>query len=165
MNTDGSGEVNITDHHSSDGDPSWSPGGARIAFASYRQGSWGVYVMRTDGSYLQTVIRTRGLEARQPAWAPTTNQLVFVRNRTGNPNYDLYMIRPGGGALHRLTHDPDTELTPALAPRGHKIAFALSIRETLATNIYVMRPNGSRLHRITPGPGQKGDPSWLNEPA
>ena len=36
MNADGSNQVNLTNTSSSDGEPSWSPDGTKIAFASDR---------------------------------------------------------------------------------------------------------------------------------
>ena len=48
-----------------DFEPSWSPSGSMIAFASFRKPA-GIYVMNADGSSLQLVIAG----GRQPSWGP-----------------------------------------------------------------------------------------------
>jgi dipeptidyl aminopeptidase/acylaminoacyl peptidase len=50
MNTDGSGQTNLTNNDDWDALPSWSPDGSRIAFQSDRDGNNEIYVMNTDGS-------------------------------------------------------------------------------------------------------------------
>ena len=50
INPDGTGLTRLTDQPGQDRVPSWSPDGTRIAFASFRGGLWGIYVMGADGS-------------------------------------------------------------------------------------------------------------------
>ena len=50
MNSDGSGQTNLTNNPASDYDPSWSPNGAIIAVRSDRDGNNEIYVMNVDGS-------------------------------------------------------------------------------------------------------------------
>jgi Tol biopolymer transport system component len=49
--------------------PDWSPDGARIAFASERDGNWEIYTMNADGSQPQrlTVNEAQDLD---PTWRP-----------------------------------------------------------------------------------------------
>ena len=50
-------------------DPAWSPDGAKIAFASRREGSSDIYVMRADGTGSRAVTRTKDWESA-PDWGP-----------------------------------------------------------------------------------------------
>ncbi|HIM12588.1 TPA: hypothetical protein EYM26_17535, partial [Candidatus Poribacteria bacterium] len=46
---DGQNQVNLTNNPASNQSPSWSPGGAKIAFSSNRDGNREIYVMDIDG--------------------------------------------------------------------------------------------------------------------
>ena len=50
VNTDGTGQRNLTRNPANDSDPTWSPDGRRLAFVSDRDGDLEVYVMNADGS-------------------------------------------------------------------------------------------------------------------
>ena len=50
MNSDGSGQTNLTNSAASDFCPAFSPDGSKIAFMSYRDDNWEIYVMNSDGS-------------------------------------------------------------------------------------------------------------------
>ena len=66
MNTDGSGQVRLTDDPGNDNRPNWSPDGRHIVFHSNRAGYWQIYVMNADGSDQRSL--TSGTH---PSWSPT----------------------------------------------------------------------------------------------
>jgi len=49
MNTDGTGQVKLTENGFRDINPRWSPDGTQIVFESYRDGNAEIYVMNADG--------------------------------------------------------------------------------------------------------------------
>jgi Tol biopolymer transport system component len=49
--------------------PAWSPDGSRIAFESYRDGNFEIYVMNADGSG-QTRITNNTANDESPDWSP-----------------------------------------------------------------------------------------------
>lgn len=73
MNSDGSNQVNLSNTSSSDGEPSWSPDGTKIAFATDRNhaGDDSIYVMSSDGSnqYALT-FESAEIQDTQPVWSP-----------------------------------------------------------------------------------------------
>ena len=50
MDIDGQNLKALTTDKASDGLPTWSPDGSKIAFVSNRDGEWSVWVMGADGS-------------------------------------------------------------------------------------------------------------------
>jgi hypothetical protein len=69
MNTDGGNIQQLTDDNASDGSPTWSPDGTRIAFVSDRDGNNEIYVMEADGSN-QTRLTNTSTRDFLPTWKP-----------------------------------------------------------------------------------------------
>jgi TolB protein len=91
-----------------------------------------------------------------PYWAPDGGGIVFVSDRTGDP--EVYTLRFGGVPV-RLTHASGRDAHPSYSPDGKQIAFQ-SPREGQHTNIYLMNTDGSRQERITSHTGFAGVPVW-----
>jgi len=49
----------------------------------------------------------------EPDWSPDGEWVVFSSNRGGN--FDLYIMKPDGSELARLTTDPDKDSDPSWA--------------------------------------------------
>ena len=72
--------TNLTNGQGNSRYPSWSPDGAKLAFASDRSGFWQIYVMDADGS--NVVQLTSGGNHTQPAWSPDGKQIVYTTGCT-----------------------------------------------------------------------------------
>ena len=49
MDSDGSNQINLTNNEGDDRHPVFSPDGSKIAFLSFRNGNFEIYVMDSDG--------------------------------------------------------------------------------------------------------------------
>ena len=67
MDADGGNEQRLTENVVYEWEPSWSPDGQRIAFASDRDGNSEIYVMDADGKNQQNLTNNPHSDAR-PAW-------------------------------------------------------------------------------------------------
>jgi TolB protein len=110
----------------SEGNPAWSPDGAKIAFDRYGYvfpvSRWeGLWVMDASGGNLERLARN----GDQPAWSPDGRRIAFVRGRSGK--CALSVMNPNGGDTRTLTrYEPTTSgcfSSPTWSPDGRKIAF------------------------------------------
>ena len=79
MNSDGTGQINLTKHKASDAQPAWSPTGKQILFTSNRDGVSDLYLMDADGTNVKKVFKDLKLRSA-PAWAPDGKQISYTRN-------------------------------------------------------------------------------------
>ena len=138
--------------------PAWSPDGTKIAFHSYRDGNWEIYVMNTDGSG-QTRLTNNPGEDTHPAWSPDGGRLIFNSATIGYT--DIYVINADGTGLSPLTNDPAPEYDPAWSPDGSMIAFTRAIdSDPRRAHIYLMQADGSRQKQVTNTPASDWNPVW-----
>jgi tricorn protease-like protein len=120
---DGSNMTRLTDNDASDFDPTWSPDGEKIAFASFRDGfrNEEIYIMNAEGSE-QTKL-TNNIDAldREPSWSTDGEKIAFASNRDGD--YEIYVMNADGSGQTRLTDEPGWDREPSWSTDGEKIAF------------------------------------------
>lgn len=88
--------------------PAWSPDGNKIALIG---GNAVLHVANVDGTNLRKV--TRLSHYGQPAWSRDGEWLAFE----GGESDDIYVIRPDGTGLRRLTRTRVDERSPAWLPQ------------------------------------------------
>ncbi len=152
MRPDGSGVQRVT--NKDDIDPSWSPDGSMIAFASSRSGARQLFVMNADGTNIQQVTSLTDMGGRS-AWSPDGTKLAFYRGPFGDRN--IYVIHIDGTGLVKLTNGGDN-LAPSWSPDGNWIAFT-SFRDG-NNELYIMRPDGTGVTRLTNSPISDWQPRW-----
>jgi len=112
MDADGSNQVRLTHTPGDDGEPSWSPDGARIAFVTTSAQRADIAVMNADGSDLTTI--THLGHAFEPAWSPDGTRIAFTSLR--GVRGQLYSVRADGTGLRRLTRDRYDDGAPDWQP-------------------------------------------------
>ncbi len=135
-------------------DPTYSPDGMLIAFASARTGKRQLYVMDRDGSDVRQVTNLLDMGGRS-SWAPGARKLAFYAGPIGDRN--IYVINPDGSGLVRLTNGGDN-LGPSWSPDGEWIAFT-SFRDG-NNEIYIMRADGTSVTRLTANTISDWQPRW-----
>jgi len=152
MKPDGKNPHPIT--YRDDIDPTWSPDGSMIAFASSRLGARQLFIMNADGSNVTQVTDLKEMGGRS-AWSPDGTRLAFYRGPAGD--HDIYVINTDRTGLERLTDGGDN-LGPSWSPDGNWITFT-SFRDG-NNEIYVMHPDGTRLTRLTNTSISDWQPRW-----
>jgi len=126
---DGRGLTRVTRTEAREESPDWSPDGS-LVYASDRGGQLELYVQKPGARPRQiTDPSQRWQEDRSPAWSPDGRWIAFASNRPGNFNQELYLVRPNGSGLKRLTFTSGSDTVlgddgmPTWRPDGSGLVF------------------------------------------
>jgi len=173
MNADGSGQTALTSDPSSDGAPSWSPDGMRIAFQRCGDDGCRLYLMNADGSGETDLSVVMGIYGDTPSWTEN-GRIVF---HSMHPGFDqnIYRVSPSGSGLEIVTggysaayaagdavfetsgglvRNGSTITTgkrPSWAPDASSIAFHDWDGKAGAFLVYAVNPNGTGRVALTGG--------------
>jgi dipeptidyl aminopeptidase/acylaminoacyl peptidase len=150
---DGAPPVRIADnvHH-----PVVSPDGARVAFASTREGAFDVYVMNLDGSGVLRLTSNDFYEA-EPSWSPDGSRIAFIA-QAGAPSYSVHVMDADGGNRHQVTspggrfpNNSGWDGVPTWSPDGTRIIFQTRIQPGW-WDLFVVDVDGGNETRLTDTP-------------
>jgi hypothetical protein len=152
--------IQITNRQASTlGQPSWSPDGAQIVFASDEDGDSELWIVDADGGNLRQLTDNQAHDA-DPAFSPDGTQIVFVSDVESPGFSEVYTIAPDGTNLTRLTDLSGSQYAPAWSPDGSQIVY-VSDRGGDG-DLYVMDADGQRSTLLTVDDGGAEDrsPRW-----
>jgi Tol biopolymer transport system component len=167
MRPDGSDVTRVTDDPAIDVDPSWSPDGTRIAFASERDqpvdtgGPTDLYVMDADGANVRRLTHDP-MSNLSPSWSPDGTRILFVSD-LGDEHYGIDVIQADGTERHRIFSCDNFGCLGIVAatwsPDGSEIAFS-AFTEASNFQIYVVGADGGAARRVTQGIAAACCPAW-----
>jgi Tol biopolymer transport system component len=152
MRADGNNPHAIT--FKDDIDPTWSPDGSKISFASSRRGDRQLFIMDADGENVEQLTDLKNMGGRS-TWSPDGTKIAFYRGPQGDHN--IYIVDVNTKDIKKLTNGGDN-LGPSWSPDGNWIAFT-SFRDG-NNEIYIIHPDGSGLRRLTESPISDWQPRW-----
>lgn len=172
MDADGANLRPLVEQIGIDEYPTWSPDGSRVAFQctlgrilASRVGDFEVCVVNTDGTGLRRITDAPGISAAG-GWSPDGSLIVFGSNRDRAPGDtsacgDIFVIRPDGTGLTKLTDGSHSDCISSWASDGH-IIFASDRRDPGGqTDLWAMNADGTDATLLTPFPGGKGEGVFL----
>ncbi|MGH9400151.1 MAG: S9 family peptidase, partial [Thermoanaerobaculia bacterium] len=136
--------------------PAFSPDGKRLAFVSNLSGLPQIWVMDSAGGFPKAVT---GLDdpVGSVAWSPDGAWLAFTLAPGGGMNQQVYLVRPDGTGVKRLT-DGGRE-TNNLGPwsrDGRLLALGSNRRSAAAIDAYVLDVAAGNLRLVTENRGIGG---------
>ncbi len=146
INSDGTGEVQLTDNNYTDWGPMWSPEKYNIAFHSDREGYDAIYIM-SAGCYGQAIrISPEGRYARYPSFSADGAYVAFEMYM-GDENWDIHVKSLIDGSIRQITFNNEIDGGASFSPDGTQIAYHST--QSGYYDIYVVNLDGSGTQRLT----------------
>lgn len=141
-------------------DPTWSPDGKQILFASDMNGSTQLYVVNQNGKNLHQVGSLPALRGRSD-WSPDGLSIVTY---SGAPwHREVYIMNADGSNVRQLSPSGGNAQGPSFSPDGQWVVFTAyydHYGDDHGCEIYAVRVDGSDLRRLTDNDYCDYQPRW-----
>jgi Tol biopolymer transport system component len=153
VNTDGSGEKQLTSGDVSDNVGGWSPDSSQVVFARWSADGWGLWSINADGTGARELV-TLGTEIGSPSWSPDGREILYTRMSyvEGNSAPRIWLVNSDGTGDHMLLDQWAED--PTWSPDGAEIAY------TSGGDIWAMNADGTNPQQLTTDPAEELQPSW-----
>lgn len=140
-------------------DPTWSPDGSKVLFASDRDGPIQLYAGNVDGSHIQQISNLPSVRGRAD-WS-AENQITTYSGEAWARN--IFVMNADGSNQHKVSPPHGNAQGPSFSPDGQWIAFTGyydHFNDINGCEIYIIRTDGSDLRRLTNNDYCDYQPRW-----
>lgn len=156
VDRDGSNPREVSPHG---WDPTWSPDGEKILFASDHNGTVKMYIVTLDDGSITQVNNMTYLRGRTD-WSINDEIVTY----SGKPwNRELYLMNADGSNVQQITPSGGNSQGPSFSPDGNWVTFTAYFDlygDDHGCEIYIMRTDGSDLRRLTDNDYCDWQPRW-----
>jgi Tol biopolymer transport system component len=155
MNPDGSSQRKLTDKIVTCTPPVPSNNGFKIAFTTYEDGGYNLYVIEKSGQNMQFLSKGKQYIG-SPAWSHDDTKISFVKNdRSIGHDIDLYVINADGSG-EKLLSNYKNNYSSQWFPNENKIVY--TCYDDSWSGIYVINGDGTGRTLLTPADKSFGYP-------
>jgi len=141
-------------------DPTWSPDGKQVLFASNMDGTNQLYVVNRNGKGLHRISNLPAIRGRSD-WSPD-GQLIATYS--GEPwKREVYLMDADGSNVRQLSPPGGSSQGPSFSPDGGWVTFTAYFDhpgDDHGCEIYIIRIDGSDLRRLTDNDYCDYQPRW-----
>ena len=141
-------------------DPTWSPDGKQILFASDRNGPVQLFAVRDNGKNLHQISNLPAIRGRSD-WSPDGQYIVTYSGEAWHR--ELYIMNADDSDSHQLTPSGGNSQGPSFSPDGKWVAFTAyfdKYKDIHGCEIYIIRTDGTDLRRLTNNEYCDYQPRW-----
>jgi TolB protein len=144
------------------GTPTFSPDGSRIAFVSNKDGSPKIYVIDIPepGARLKdvktTLISKSNRENTAPSWSPDGTKLAYCSRNWSDRQIWVYNFSTNQEM--QLTQGPGHKENPSWAPNSLHLVY--NTTDPKSGNLFIINLHQPEEIKITSGDGEKRYPNW-----
>jgi TolB protein len=141
-------------------DPTWSPNGNEILFASSMNGPTQLYIVRDDGRNLRQVSNLPAMRGRSD-WSPDGQYIVTYSGEAWHR--EVYIMNADGSNARQLTPTGGNSQGPSFSPDGKWVTFTAyfdNYGDDHGCEIYIIRTDGTDLRRLTENDYCDYQPRW-----
>jgi TolB protein len=148
----------------SQGSPTFSPDGKKIAFVSNKDGNPRIYMMDVakEGTLAKNMnpklLSKRSKESTSPSWSPDGTKISYSAMTSGVRQIWVYDLNTQEES--QITSGTSHKENPSWAPDSLHLIFNSCSGDETGGELYIINLNQNESVKISSGPGEKRFPNW-----
>jgi TolB protein len=141
-------------------DPTWSPDGGQILYASGAEGTAQLFIVNREGGGRRQVSNLPAIRGRSD-WSPDGGSIVTYSGPAWNR--EVYIMNADGSNARQLTPTGGNSQGPSFSPDGQWVVFTAYFDhngDDHGCEIYIIRTDGTDLRRLTDNDYCDYQPRW-----